>query len=139
MILLDSNVLSEFMTDHPDNRVINWLDRQPRTSVWTTSVSVFEIRFGLQTMPLGKRKDALTLVFERLLSHTIQGRIAGFDHAAAEQAAELGAIRQKRGRPGELRDTMIAGIVLASHATLATRNVRHFEDIAASVVNPWEP
>jgi predicted nucleic acid-binding protein len=33
---------------------------------------------------------------------------------------------------------MIAGIALASHATLATRNVRHFEDIAASVVNPWE-
>jgi len=36
------------------------------------------------------------------------------------------------------RDTMIAGIVLASHATLATRNVKHFDDIAKSVVNPWE-
>jgi toxin FitB len=139
MILLDSNVLSEFMADRPDNRVIRWLDRQPRTSVWTTSVTVFEIRFGLQTMPTGKHKDALALVFERLLSNTIQGRIAVFDHAAAEQAAELAAIRRRRGRPGELRDTMIAGIVLASHATLATRNVRHFEDIAASVVNPWEP
>jgi hypothetical protein len=34
---------------------------------------------------------------------------------------------------------MVAGIVLASHAKLATRNVKHFEDIAASVVNPWEP
>jgi hypothetical protein len=138
MILLDSNVLSEFMVDRPDKRVIGWLDRQPRISVWTTSVSVFEIRFGLQTMPTGNRKDALAIVFEHLLSHTIQRRIAGFDHAAAEQAAELSAIRQKSGRPGELRDTMIAGIVLASHATLATRNVKHFEDIASSVVNPWE-
>ena len=45
---------------------------------------------------------------------------------------------RRRGRPGELRDTMIAGIVLASHATLATRNVKHFEDIAKSVVNPWQ-
>jgi len=26
----------------------------------------------------------------------------------------------------------------ASHATLATRNVKHFEDIAGSVVNPWD-
>ena len=33
---------------------------------------------------------------------------------------------------------MIAGIVLASHATLATRKVKHFEDIASSVVNPWQ-
>jgi predicted nucleic acid-binding protein len=33
---------------------------------------------------------------------------------------------------------MIAGIVLASHAKFATRNVKHFEDIAPSVVNPWD-
>jgi len=36
-----------------------------------------------------------------------------------------------------MRDTQIAGIVLARRATLATRNVRHFSDIAAPVVNPW--
>lgn len=138
MILLDSNVLSEFMHDRPDIRVIGWLDRQPRTSVWTTSISVFEIRFGLQTMPMGKRRASLMLFFERLLSDTIQGRIAVFDHAAAEQAAELAAMRKNKGRPGELRDTLIAGIVLASHATLATRNVKHFEDITSSVINPWE-
>lgn len=39
--------------------------------------------------------------------------------------------------PGELRDTMIAGIVLASRATLATHDVKHFEDIASVVVDPW--
>jgi len=38
---------------------------------------------------------------------------------------------------GELRDTMIAGIVLANRASLATRNVAHFADISATVVNPW--
>ena len=42
-----------------------------------------------------------------------------------------------RGRPRELRDTMIAGIVLSRHATLATRNVRDFDDISASIVDPW--
>ncbi len=54
------------------------------------------------------------------------------------EAAALSADRRRRGRPGEQRDTMIAGIVLASHATLATRNVRHFEEIAKFVVNPWQ-
>jgi predicted nucleic acid-binding protein len=138
MILLDSNVLSEFMHGRPDIRVISWLDRQPRTSVWTTSISVFEIRFELRTLPLGKRRTSMMSVFERLLTDTIQGRISSFDQAAAEQAAQLAAIRKNKGRPGELRDTMIAGIVLASHATLATRNLKHFEEIASSVVNPWE-
>jgi predicted nucleic acid-binding protein len=72
-----------------------------------------------------------------LLNNTIQERIAVFDLPAAQQAAELAASKIK-GRPRESRDTMIAGIVLASHAILATRNTKHFEDIAKSVVNPWE-
>ena len=45
-------------------------------------------------------------------------------------------VRQGKGRPSELRDTMIAGIVLAHHATLATRNTSHFADLAVPVVNP---
>jgi predicted nucleic acid-binding protein len=43
-----------------------------------------------------------------------------------------------KGALAQLCDTMIAGIVLANHAKLATRNGRHFEDIAKSVENPWE-
>jgi predicted nucleic acid-binding protein len=138
MIILDTNVVSEIMRPQPDERVPRWLDRQPRSSIWTTSVTVFEVRFGLETMPAGKRRSFFMASFERWLAEVIQQRIAGYDEAAARLAAELGADRQRRGRPGELRDTMIAGIVLASHATLATRNVKHFEEIAASVVNPWE-
>lgn len=114
-----------------------WLDRQPPTSVWTTAITVFEIRFSLQVMTTGKRRVLLMGAFERFLSEMIQQRIAHFDSTAAQQAVDLMAARQKKGRSGELRNTMIAGITLASHATLATRNVKHFEDISSSVVNPW--
>lgn len=138
MIVLDTNVISALMLDLPPLVVAGWLDQQPRLSVWTTSVTVFEIRFGLNAMPAGKRRVQRVANFERILTAVIEQRIALFDQAAAEQAAELAAARQRMGRPGELRDTMIAGIVLASHATLATRNVKHFDDIAKSVVNPWE-
>jgi len=138
MILLDTNVLSALMQQRPEEVVIRWLDRQPRTSVWTTSVTVFEIRFGLQVMGVGKRQTLLMNAFDRLLNNVIDRRIAMFDCAAAERAAELMAARQKKGRSGELRDTMIAGIAMASHATLATRNVRHFEELGTLVLNPWE-
>jgi predicted nucleic acid-binding protein len=138
MIILDTSVISEIMRPKPDERVTRWLDGRPGTSIWTTSVTVFEIRFGLETMPVGKRRIALMASFERWLVEVVHQRIASYDESAARRAAKLGAERQTRGRPGELRDTMIAGIVLASHAKLATRNVMHFEDIAASVVNPWQ-
>jgi len=75
--------------------------------------------------------------FERVLVEKIENRVAPFDTAAAQQAGDLMAVRHKKGRPGELRDTMIAGIVLASHAKLATRNTSHFEDLSVPVVNPW--
>jgi predicted nucleic acid-binding protein len=139
VILLDTNVLSALMQQKPDLAVIRWLDRQPRTSVWTTAITVLEIRFGLQSMPVGKRRLLLLGAFDRLLAEMIQQRIAPFDNAAAQQAADLMAVRQKNGRSGDLRDTMIAGITLASHATLATRNLKHFEDISSVVVNPWSP
>ena len=138
MIILDTNVVSEIMRSRPDERIPRWLDQQPRTSIWTTSVSIFEIRFGLESMPVSKRRIALMDSFERWLDEVVEQRIASYDETAARRSAELAAERQKRGRPGELRDTMIAGIVLASHATFANRNVKHFEEIAPSLVNPWE-
>lgn len=138
MIVVDTNVLSALMRRVPDPSVITWLDGQPRTSVWTTSITILEVRFGLQVMPAGKRRSALIELFERVLTEKIERRVASFDTPAARHAADLMAVRQKNGRPGELRDTMIAGIVLASRATLATRNTRRFEDLSIPLVNPWE-
>ena len=137
MIILDTNVLSALMRRMPDKDVIAWLDEQPRSSIWTTSVTILEVRFGLQTMPAGKRRAALMGAFETVLADMIGQRIAPFDTAAAQHAGDLMAVRYKQGRPRELRDTMIAGIVLACHATLATRNTSHFEDLSVPVVNPW--
>ncbi len=136
MIILDSNVLSELMRPKPEARVIAWLDRQPHASIWTTSVTVLEISFGLKIMPRGRRRAIYMQGFVGLLDG-IDHRIAPFDAEAAQQASTLMASRRIQGRPRELRDTMIAGIVLACHATLATRNTSHFDDISATLVDPW--
>jgi predicted nucleic acid-binding protein len=136
MIILDTNVVSALMNDPAESIVVAWLDRLARSSIWTTSITVFEIETGLGTMVAGKRQSALSQLFERILN-SIDHRIAVFDEEAGRLAANLTAFRQRKGRVGELRDTMIAGIVLARHATLATRNVTHFADISATVVNPW--
>jgi len=136
MIILDTNVLSALMRQVPDQNVVTWLDQQPRTSVWTTSVTVFEVRFGLQILAVGKRRTLLTEAFEELLARMGQ-RVLTFDVAAAREASDLMAARNKKGRPGDLRDTMIAGIALAQHATLATRNIAHFQDTSIPLVNPW--
>lgn len=138
MIILDTNVISALMNQKPDLAVTSWLDRQPRESMWTSSVTIMEIRFGLETMAQGRRRQALLAAFERLIKEGIEHRIADFDRRAAEHTATLMVARKAAGKPGDLRDSMIAGIALARRAALATRNVKHFDDARLALVNPWE-
>jgi hypothetical protein len=72
-----------------------------------------------------------------VISDKIDNRVLSFDLSASKHAGDLMASRRGKGRPVDLRDTKIAGIVLGQHASLATRNVPHFDDISASVINPW--
>ena len=137
MIILDTNVLSALMRTAPEAPVVTWLDRQPAESVWITSITVFETRLGLALVPQGRRRRALEAAFVRLLEDDLENRVLDFDAAAATSAASLAADRQRAGHPADMRDTQIAGIAIARHATLATRNVRHFADLKVPVVDPW--
>jgi predicted nucleic acid-binding protein len=137
MLVLDTNVLSALIKDMPDETIERWLDRQPGLSVWTTTINIFEIRYGLAAMPAGRRQAAMLAQFERAIEESLERRVLSFDRTAAEEAASLMARRKAAGRPIDLRDTMIAGIVLAQRATLVTRNVRHFADLDPAVVDPW--
>ena len=139
MIVLDTDVLSALMRRQPEAAVVRWLDAQPVQSIWLTSITVFECRMGLQLLPAGKRRASLEDSFERLLAEDLQHRVLPFDSEAAAQSATLGAVRQRAGRAVDMRDTQIAGICIARRATLATRNLRHFDDLSTPVISPWDP
>jgi len=137
VIILDTNVLSALMRNAPDADVVRWLDDQPAESIWITSITLFEARFGLALLPRGRRRQALELTFATLLEQDLENRVLDFDRDAAVQAAVLAAESKRAGRPVDMRDTQIAGIALARRATLATRNVGHFRDLDIAVVDPW--
>ena len=139
MIVLDTNVLSALMRTKPEPVVVESLDRQPADSVWLTSITVFEARFGLALLPKGRRRTGLERAFDRVLTEDLSGRVLTFDEMAAATAAQLAADRQRAGRVVDLRDTLIAGIAQARRATIATRNTRHFDGLDVPVVDPWHP
>src|SRR4051812_11467758 len=78
VILLDTNVLSALIRAAPDPRVVAWLDRQPPEAIWTTSVTVFEVEFGLALLPDGRRRRALEAAFRLVLREDLSGRVAAF-------------------------------------------------------------
>jgi toxin FitB len=137
MIILDTNVLSALMRVTPDTAVVDWLDRQPAESIWITSVTLFEAHLGVKLLPKGKRQRSLEAALDQLVTEDLGNRVLDFDSSAAVEAAALAAARQKGGRPVDMRDTQIAGIALARKASIATRNVGHFEDVKVPIVNPW--
>ena len=138
MIILDTNVLSALMRIAPEAQIVRWLDHQPAESIWITAITLFETRLGLALLPKGRRRQSLALAFDRLLEEDLENRVLDFDSAAATEAAVLAAARQRAGRTVDMRDTQIAGIALARRATLATRNVRHFQDLSVTVIDPWQ-
>ena len=125
------------MQDEPEPPVVRWLDAQPGESIWITSITLFEAKLGLALLPKGKRRLKLEAAFDQLLDADLEGRVLDFDRHAAQEAGELAAARQKIGRPLDMRDTQIAGIALARRAMLATRNIRHFQDLNLKLINPW--
>jgi toxin FitB len=137
VIVLDTNVLSALMRRDVDPVVVAWLDDQPAESIWTTAVTVFEIRFGLEILADGRRRRQLEEAFDRALEDDFEGRVLGFEQSAALEAASIAARRRQAGQPIEIRDAQIGGIVAARRATLATRNTRHFGDLGIAMVDPW--
>jgi toxin FitB len=137
MIVLDTNVVSEVMLDHPEPTVLSWLDGLPDQSVWTTAITVFEIRHGLEIMATGRRRRALEDAFSRIIEDDLEGRVLPLEVNAAAAAGAISAKRRRAGRSIEIRDALIAGITHSRKATLATRNVRHFRGIDLPLVDPW--
>jgi len=137
VILLDTNVVSALMQRQPDPAVVTWLDNQPAESVWTTAITVFEVRTELELLEPGQRRQQLEQAFDQLLAEELAGRVQPFDQAAALAAGRIAANQQQSGRSVEVRAVQIAGITAARKATLATRNVRHFEELGVALVDPW--
>ena len=88
MIVLDTNVVSEAMKAHPTPAVRAWLDAQVAETFYLSSITLAEMLFGIGTLPVGRRKDALTQTLDGLLD-LFADRVLAFDADAARRYAEL--------------------------------------------------
>ena len=135
MIVLDTNIVAALMADGAE--IDPWLMAVPRHELYTTVMTRAEIRYGLARLPAGKRRTDLVNRADDLFRQT-QERVLSFDAKAADRYGEVGAIREASGRPISVADAIIASIAWVHRASLATRNVRDFDDCEIAVVNPYD-
>jgi toxin FitB len=137
VIILDTNVISELVRREPSPAVLRNLRRLVSNDLYTTAITEAEIRFGLATLPRGRKHTALRNQLDLILKQEFAGRILPFDSPAAEAYAVLVAGRRLAGQPISVFDGQIAAIALVHGATLATRNVRDFRGLKFPLLDPW--
>ena len=138
MIILDTNVLSEFMRAVPNPPVMDWIAQQISSEVFVTTITQAEMYYGLALLTMGKRRSDMEKAVQQMFEQDFLERILSFDRAAALEYAKLASLRRQIGKPIAQADAQIAAIALSKNAVLATRNIADFCDCHLTLVNPWE-
>jgi predicted nucleic acid-binding protein len=138
MIILDTNVLSEVMRPAPSVRVLEWLAKESALSVFTTTIAMAEILYGIELLPKGRRRAALASAVGAMFDEDFAGRILPFDSDAARDFPKIAAARRASGYPIAQFDAQIAAIARSRGAAIATRNTGDFEGCGVTVLNPWD-
>jgi predicted nucleic acid-binding protein len=138
MILLDTNVISEIIKPSPSPAVISWLNEQDSATLYLSAIVLAEIGYGVEALPDGKRKQALSAAVETFVDRAFADRILAFDRDAAKLYGTLMADRRRAGQPLSAPDGQIAATASSHGFQLATRNIRDFTNCGLVLVNPFE-
>lgn len=137
MIILDTNVVSELVRTLPDLTVRDWVLSREASELFTTSITLAEIHYGIERLPEGKRKqllkDAVSEVFKAFRDHVL-----AFDATAAVHYAFIVSDRDRLGMPIDGFDAQIASICRVHGAALATRNLKDFQGVGIDLIDPWQ-
>lgn len=137
MIVLDTNVLSEVLRPIPEPSVLEWLANQPRASLFTTTMTRGEILYGIRLLSDGRRRRGPWDAAKKIFDEDFAGHVLSFDSEAADMYAEISASRRAAGKPISQFDAMIVAMARSRGASLATRNVKDFNDCGIDIINPW--
>ena len=137
MILVDTNVVSEPLRGAPEPRVAAWLDAQALETLYLSAISVAELRFGLRSLPAGRRRDRLHEDLEGQILPMFAGRVLAFDLAASQAYAALMAKARSEGRTIPVSDGYIAATAAANGMMVATRDTAPFDAAGLKTVDPW--
>ncbi|MBK6315523.1 MAG: type II toxin-antitoxin system VapC family toxin [Blastocatellia bacterium] len=137
MILVDTNVISEPLRMAPEIRVVEWIDAQPIETLYLSAITVAELRFGVASLPSGRRRTGLRDSLETRVLPMFAGRVLPFDLAASHAYGELMARAREVGLAIGASDGYIAATAAANGMVVATRDTAPFQAARVPFINPW--
>jgi toxin FitB len=134
--LLDTNVLSELTKRAPSAAVESFL-RASKDRVFVSVLSIGEIRKGIASLPVSGRRAELVDWLDNEILPWLAERVLPVTLEIAEYWGELAAQSSAKGRPRAVIDALLAATAARHDFALVTRNVRDYEDLGISILNPW--
>lgn len=135
--LLDTNVVSEWTKQRPDAGVVAWLAEVDEDRVFISIVTLAELRYGVERLPAGARRERLDAWLTQDLPVRFEARMLPVDAGTANAWGKVMARGQAAGRPVGTMDAFIAATAEQHDLTLVTRNITDFEALKVRLVSPW--
>ncbi|MBK9714653.1 MAG: type II toxin-antitoxin system VapC family toxin [Kouleothrix sp.] len=136
--LLDTNVISELVARHPNQNVVDWLDRLEPETVYLSVITIGELRKGIEKLVPSRRKDELTRWLTSDLLRRFADKIVDITADVMLVWGELTGRLEREGKSMPAIDSLIAASVLEGNFTLVTRNDNDFQHAGIPLLNPWK-
>ncbi len=134
--LLDTNAVSEWVKPRPNPGLIRWMEEADEDRVFLSVISLAELRYGVERMAAGARRNRLEGWLQHELPLRFEGRILSVDHRIAEAWGRTVSRSEAMGRPMGAMDAFLSATAEVHRLMLVTRNISDFPVLKA-VLNPW--
>jgi predicted nucleic acid-binding protein len=134
--LLDTNAVSEWVKPRPHPGLIRWMESVDEDRLFMSVISVAELHYGVERMPIGNRRNRLEQWLQHELPLRFEDRILPIDRDIAGAWGRTVSQSEAVGRPIGVMDAFLAATAEIHRLTLVTRNVSDFPLLKA-VLNPW--
>ena len=135
--LLDTNVVSELRKNRPDPHVKAWSDAQPADSLFLSTVTLAEIRYGIECQADLAFREELETWLARRLRPWFADRILPVDEDVILEWRHMVARGRNKAITFSQPDLFIAATAHVHALAVCTRNEHDFRKADVPVLNPW--
>jgi predicted nucleic acid-binding protein len=136
--LLDTNVLSEIRRRRPYRSVVAFLEEQPLDLLYISTVTLAEIRFGIELVTDANRRAELNAWLTHKVRPLFAQRVLDVSEDVLFKWRLLVEEGRKAGHTFSQPDLFIAATALHYGMTVVSRDAREYERARVPVFNPWE-
>jgi predicted nucleic acid-binding protein len=135
---LDTNILSELRRPRAEPKVITFVRAQALDSLYISSVTLAEIRFGIELLTDAARRAALNDWLTHKVRPMFEQRVLPVTEDIMFRWRLLVEDGRKAGHTFSQPDLILAATAVEHGLTLASRDTSDYERAGAPVFNPWK-